>query len=175
MSRKKVSSFIAMSLDGFIADKHGSISFLDPYNKPEEDHGYKEFFSKKDAIIIGANTYKTLLGFSQDLLYEGKETFVVTSQKLTRKGSNVQFYSGDIEELVEQLKAQDRSIYCDGGSQVLKTFFDHKLLDEIIVTIIPILLGEGVPLFTSKQRQDLVLHESKAFSDGLLQIHYLFK
>lgn len=176
MTERKVVLYICMSLDGFIATKDDDLSWLSIVEKKGEDYGYAAFNETVDAYIVGRKTYDKVLELTGGVFPQAEqhECYVIT--RSDRESENgVTFYSGDISELITKLKKQKgKNIYCDGGSQVVKLLMDANLIDEYIVSIIPILLGEGKRLFLGGTPQiKLKALPSKGFDTGLVQIHYV--
>jgi dihydrofolate reductase len=171
MQRPRCSVYIATSLDGLIARKDGRLDWLSIVERPGEDYGYARFFASIDTLVMGRKTYETALSF-EPWPYAGKRTVVLThAAPAPRHGES--FYSGDLGALVEQL-ARDgaRHVYVDGGT-VLSQFLALGLVDDVTVSIIPVLLGEGVPLTQHLGRDvGLRLVESRSFESGLVQLEY---
>jgi dihydrofolate reductase len=174
----KCSVFIATSLDGFIARTDGSIDWLNKANSliPKgEDLGYQQFMSSVDAIVMGRNTFEQVLSFG-DWPY-GNMPVVVLSRQLDSFLENMPPNASLTDEnpttLVQRLSNQGLNhLYIDGGLTV-QSFIAAGLIDEITITIIPILLGEGKPLFGSLPADmELELVESKAFEFGFVQNKY---
>ena len=169
--------FIATSLDGYIADINGSVDFLNEYPDPvNEDMGYHSFIESIDALIMGSKTFETILGFGIDWPYT-KPVYVVTSQerflpeKLIGK---VSFINGSPQQIISQMLAlQHKHLYIDGG-RVIQSFLQENLIDEMIITTVPCLLGSGVALFGSvSQTIFFSCIETKTFSNGLVQCRYV--
>jgi len=172
-TQREVILYIAMSLDGFIAKPDGDISFLSMVEKEGEDYGYVRFMETVDTIILGRKTYDKVLSMGFELPYGDRKVFVLTrnAQPETNK---ITFYSGSLPELVSSMKSQSgKNIYCDGGAETVFCLLQDDLIDEIIISIIPILLGNGISLFkTGLEEKKLQLVNSKSFEKGLVQLHY---
>lgn len=174
MNRPKISVFIAASIDGYIANKEGSVDFLESVRAPHEDYGYKNFLESIDAIIMGRKTYETVLQASE-WPYLRKRS-VVLSHTLSSVNENALLFKGDINSLVTQLFHEGiKSIWVDGGVTIAQ-FLQLKIVDEMIVSIIPMLLGSGIPLFNKIEGCPLNcrLVASKSYSSGLVQVQYKF-
>ena len=144
----KASIFIGISVDGFIARPNGELDFLPPGGG--EPHGYDEFFNSVDALAIGRKTFETVLGFD-NWPYGKKPVFVLSTQSLSRApaGAVVEHLSGDPLEIVSQLEARGiRHIYVDGGITIQR-FLRAGLIQRLIITRVPVLIGDGIPLFGS--------------------------
>jgi len=175
MRSRKVFLYISMSLDGFIATKDDDLSFLSIVEKEGEDYGYAAFSQQIDTYIVGRKTYEKVI----DLIgtfpaAKDYDCYVLTRQDRTPE-EGITFYSGDIVELINQIRAEEgKHIYCDGGAEIVKLFMQADLIDEYIISIIPILLGEGKRLFIGGISTQGLIHQStKTFESGLVQLHYL--
>ena len=172
---RKLSLFIATSLDGYIAKPNDDLSFLNLVEKEGEDYGYAKFAETVDTIIIGRKTYDYVLNKIGPAYYDNgqREVYVITGTERPKSGRTT-FYTGALDELVKQLKSRDgKDIYCDGGAAVITELLKYDLVDEMIISIIPVLVGEGVRLFKDgRPEQELELISSKSFETGLVQLHY---
>jgi len=170
---RKVILFIACSLDGFIAKPNDDLSFLSIVQKDGEDYGYSEFIKTIDTVILGRKTYDWVLTQVPVFPHADKETYVVTHGPRQDIGKT-KFYSGDLEELLIKLKSETgKNIFIDGGAAVVNALLSDNLIDEYIISIIPILLGEGTRLFNdNRPEQKLQLISTKHFDTGLVQLHY---
>lgn len=163
--------YIATSLDGFIARKDGSVDWLSPYENGQEDYGYKEFLKKIGIVIMGNTTYKQVLSFGE-FPYRGKDCFVFTRNKEKHTDENVTFVSKNAKDFISQLR-ENKNIWLVGGASIIDEFLKFDLIDEFIITIIPILLGEGIPLFKGRSNEkNLELIDVKTFDTGLVQLYY---
>ena len=172
---RKISLFIAMSLDGYIAKPNDDLSFLKLVEKEGEDYGYAEFTKTIDTLIIGRRTYDYVLkeiGLSH---YDNgkRDIYVITRTERPQVGRTI-FYTGNITKLVKQLKSEKgKNIYCDGGAEVINELLKHNLVDEFIISVIPVLLGNGTRLFKDgRPEQTLEFIEAKTFETGLTQLYY---
>ncbi|HVY31882.1 MAG TPA: dihydrofolate reductase family protein [Polyangiaceae bacterium] len=171
MQRPRCSVFIATSIDGYIARPDGTFDFLSIVERPGEDYGFADFFATVDALVIGRNTYETALSFPE-WPYAGKRCIVLTHRE-TPTAHGEQFFAGEPAALVDQLAlAGAQRLYVDGGA-VIRQFLLGDLIDDITLSIVPVLLGNGIPLFGSElPEQRLQLQSSKAFESGLVQLCY---
>ncbi|AZQ61188.1 dihydrofolate reductase [Flammeovirga pectinis] len=173
-TRNKV--FIATSLDGFIADKNGGIDWLNETPNPEgDDMGYIDFNTSVDALLMGKNTFETVLGFGIDWPYS-KPVFVLsTTLKEVPEGyeDKVFIVNGTLNEVLDTIHQKGfKNLYLDGG-KTIQSFLKEDLVDDLCLTTIPVLLGEGIPLFTSmNKRQDFELVESKVYLGQIVQSHF---
>lgn len=172
---RNISLFIATSLDGYIAKPNDDLSFLKLVEKEGEDYGYAEFTETVDTLIIGRKTYDYVINEIGPSHYDNgqRDVYVITRTERPKVG-RTNFYTGDITELVKRLKSEKgKNIYCDGGAEVINELLKHDLIDEIIISVIPILLGNGTRLFKDgRPEQILELLEVKTFETGLTQLHF---
>ena len=164
-----------MSLDGFIATKEDDLSWLSTVQVEGEDYGYEAFNETVDTYIVGRRTYEIVLSLTGGVFppAEKHQCYVITKQELAAE-NGVTFYNGSIEDLVNELKAEEgKNIYCDGGAQIVQLLLKKNLIDEFIISVIPILLGDGKRLFLGDSPlAKLKLIESKQYDSGLVQLRY---
>lgn len=172
-TNRKVVLYISMSLDGYIASKENALDFLSLVEQEGEDYGYNDFVQSVDAVIIGRKTYEKVLAMGYAYPHTDKDVYIVTRTPRPAIGS-FQFYTGDLGTLVRRLKAEPgKAIYCDGGAEIANELMQADLIDEYIISIIPVLLGDGIRLFKDgRPEQTLSLLSSKQFEKGLTQLHY---
>lgn len=172
---RKISLFIATSLDGYIAKPNDDLSFLKLVEKEGEDYGYGEFTDTIDTLIIGRKTYDYVLKEIGPSHYDNgqRDVYVITRNKRPQVGRTT-FYTGNLTELVHQLKSESgRNIYCDGGAEVINELLKNDLIDEFIISVIPVLLGNGIRLFKDERpEQILEFITAKTYETGLVQLHY---
>jgi dihydrofolate reductase len=172
---RKLSLFIASSLDGYIAKPNDDLSFLKLVEKDGEDYGYARFTSTIDTIIIGRKTYDYVLKEIGPSHYDNgeRDVYVITRTETPSVGK-IKFYTGELTELVHRLKSQNgKDLYCDGGAEIINELLRNDLIDEFIISVVPILLGDGTRLFKDgRPEQTLEFVISKTFDTGLTQLHY---
>ena len=177
-----VTIHMAASLDGFIARKDGRVDWLETSDEfaggKTLTPGFVEAFLKTiDCYVMGSRTYETALGFEAKgfgWAYGDKPTFVLRRRELPRTHDSNEFYSGDLEELVNgRLRPRYRSIWVAGGSAVSAECVRLGLADEIRYSILPVLIGDGIPFFDKLDR-DVALHlaELKAYKNGMIELRY---
>ena len=172
---RTLSLYIATSLDGYIAKPNDDLSFLKLVEKEGEDYGYAEFTSTIDTIILGRKTYDWVLKEIGASHYDnGQRTVYVITRTERPDVGKTKFYTGDLAELVAQLKSENgKNIYCDGGAEIINELLKNDLIDEMIISIIPVLVGNGTRLFKDgRPEQQLELVHTKTFETGLVQLHY---
>ena len=172
---RKLSLFIATSLDGYIAKPNDDLDFLKLVEKEGEDYGYAEFTANIDTIIIGRKTYDWVVREIGASHYNNgdRNVYVITKTIRQSVGKTI-FYTGNPIELVQQLKnGNGKDIYCDGGAEIINELLKSELIDEFIISIVPVLVGDGIRLFKDgRPEQQLELVNSKTFDTGLTQLHY---
>ena len=178
----RVTIHMAASLDGFIARKDGSVDWLETADEFADGEtlapGAVEAFLKTiDCYVMGSRTYETALGFEAKgfgWAYGDKPTFVLTRRELPRTRDTVSFYSGDLAQLVnERLRPRFHSIWVVGGGAVSGECLRLGLADEVRYSILPILIGDGIPFF-GKLDKDAALHlaEVKGYKNGMVELRY---
>ena len=173
MQGRSVMMFIAMSLDGYIAGPGDDLGFLETVERDGEDYGYQSMLNEVDTVVLGRRTYDQVMRLNAGLAYGDRETYVVSRQASESSG-NLHFHQGDPALLVHMLRLKPGGkILVDGGAEVLHDLFWHRQIDECIISIIPVLLGNGVKLFRDdRPRQALKLVQAKTYDSGLVQLHY---
>jgi len=168
----RCSVFIATSLDGFIAEDDGALDFLAVVEDPTTDYGYGEFIASVDAVVMGRATYEVGLGFAA-WPYGGQRVVVLTSGSPQESANGEEFSSDDPATLVARLGAEGvRRIYVDGGATI-RSFLAAGLIDDIVISVVPRILGRGIPLFgLGIPSLDLRLESSETFDTGLVQLRY---
>ncbi|MDX1666797.1 MAG: dihydrofolate reductase family protein [Saprospiraceae bacterium] len=171
---KQLILYTAASLDGFLARPDGDIGWLhDPaYTLPGEDYGYEDLNNRIDTVLMGYKTYAQILGFDQTPSHEGKRTYVFTRSNDRMDRPEVTFISENVVDFVRQLKVEKgKDIWLIGGGEINALLLDHDLIDQIILSYIPIFLGEGIPLFNGKTREaKFDLTSCHSYESGLTQL-----
>jgi dihydrofolate reductase len=168
----KASVFVGTSLDGFMARTNGALDFLPPGGG--EPHGYDEFMATVDALVIGRNTFDTVLAFDS-WPYGKKPVFVLSTRALppAPPGAMVEHLSGAPAEIVSLLATRSiQHIYVDGGITIQR-FLQAGLIQRLIVTRVPVLIGAGIPLFGPLQSDIILKHIwTQQYTSGLVQSEY---
>lgn len=173
---KKNSVFIATSLDGYIADKKGGIDWLHAIPNPEhDDMGYVAFTSEIDALVMGRTTFETVCGFDIEWPYD-KPVFVLSNklQEIPESHKGKAFLlKGTLTEVLDQINERGfNRLYIDGGTTI-RSFLKEDLIDEMVLTKIPILLGGGAPLFSDLPNElAFELVATKTYLNQVTQNHY---
>jgi len=165
---RKIKLFIACSLDGYIAKEDGSVNWL-PQSK---DSAYNNFYKSIDTVLMGKKTYEQILTFGK-YPYKDKTSYVFTKKpNQKKKDENVEFTS-DAEEFTRELVlSSGKDIWLVGGSDIVTTFLNLKFIDEIILSVIPMVLGKGIPLFKNIRKEiKLELIKTTEY-DELVELSY---
>jgi dihydrofolate reductase len=166
-----VTLFIATSLDGYIAGPDDDLSWL----FTDADYGFTTFFSEVDTLVIGRGTYEVVRRFGE-WPYPGKRSIVVSrKQDLEVDTPDTTIHSGDLEDLLEGLRGEGaQHVWLVGGGELVRSFLEKGLLDRVTVSLHPVLLGHGIPLFPSGFPKTLLMFEdAEAYESGLVQLNYI--
>jgi len=168
----RASVFVGVSVDGFLARPNGDLDFLPPGGG--EPHGYDEFMATVDALVIGRGTFETVLAFGE-WPYGGKRVVVLSSRPLdlSRARGAVEQMSGPPAEIAARLAAQGvRHAYIDGGITIQR-FLRARLIQRLVITRVPVLIGAGIPLFGPLDSDLLLRHvATRQYASGLVQSEY---
>ena len=167
----RMSVFVGTSLDGFIARSNHELDFLPPGGG--EPHGYDEFIATIDVILIGRNTYEKVLTF-ESWPYPGKRVVVLSSRPIPEHaGNKVEHVSGEPAEIASQLAASGaQHVYVDGGVTIQR-FLQAGLIQRIVITRVPVLIGSGIPLFGPLRKDVRLRHIStRTYPSGLVTSEY---
>ena len=181
-TQSRVTIHMAASLDGFIARKDGRVDWLETHDEyaggaTVEPDAVDAFLKTIDCYVMGSHTYETARRFEAQgfgWAYGTTPTFVLTSRELPATRDNVAFRSGDLAQFVNgELRSAYRNIWCAGGGVVAAEFLRLDLADEVRYSILPVLIGDGIPFFEKLDR-DVALHlaEVKAYRNGMLELRY---
>lgn len=172
---RELSLFIAMSLDGYIAQPNDDLGFLKIVEKEGEDYGHADYTDTIDTVVVGRKTYDYVLREIGPSYYDNgkRDVYVVTRTGRPGTGRTI-FHAGSPSDLVQRLKAGGgKNIYCDGGAEIINELLRSDLVDEFIISIVPILVGGGTRLFKDgRPGQQLEFVNAKTFDTGLAQLHY---
>ena len=165
--------YVAASLDGYIARPNGRVDWLESIQTTGDDHGYHAFYDGIDVLLMGRMTFDTLMACAGDWPYPGKPCLVLTRRPHEQLPDGVSMrHCTPSEALMELAKQGHRRIWLVGGGSLAGNCFAASLLDELVVSLVPYLLGAGIPMFSSGLERRLHLHEQRSFSSGVVQLHY---
>lgn len=177
--------FCAASLDGFIAEADDSLEWLQEYEGSFTGAGaepiegaYQRFYAGVGAVVMGSATYEFVLAEVSEWPYKGKPTWILTSRDLPEpegEDVDVRIVKAEVTELVDEMLAAagERHLWVVGGGNVASQFADAGLLDDVLVTVVPIVLGEGKPVFDRRVSScPLELMGTRAFDNGMVELRY---
>ncbi len=169
--RPKISVYIAMSIDGYIARKDGGLDWLEYGHIGDEDYGFKKFIDGIDALVLGKNTYEIVSQFDE-WPYKGKRV-IVLSNTLNEVRKEAELFSGQLTQLASLLYSEGiKYVWVDGGITVSK-FLEAGLVDHITISIIAVVLGSGIPLFSAMNKEHKCrLVSTQSYPSGLVQLKY---
>ena len=165
--------YVASSIDGFIAPEDGSLEWLAPFSDTGEDHGYTEFYASVDALVVGARTYEQMLGFGE-WPHQDRPVTVMSSRQLAVAGGDITVSPFDPGAVVGRLaSAGHERIWLVGGGELASSFAAAGLIDEYVVSYLPVLLGSGMGLLAGHaEAQALQFIDAQTFGDGVVQCRY---
>jgi len=168
--------YIATTIDGFIAREDGSLDWLFEVSNPNNiDHDYGEFYKKIGVVVMGRKTYEEVLGFDVEWPYGNCKTYVVTSDKsYTTKTENTFVLNKIDTTSIQHLKSESqKDIWLVGGGKIITAFLNIDAIDEMIISIVPILIGKGIRLFPDHPKETKFhLINSEKFETGIVNLHF---
>ncbi len=167
--------YVATSLDGYIAKPDGSVDWLESLPETGDDYGYSDFIAGVGVVLMGRVTYEQILAFDLPYPYPGTEGYVFSRTRAGEEDAHVRFVDGeDLAGLIARLKAkQDKNLWLVGGGQLAREFLRLDLIDHIQLFILPLILGDGLPLFPPPTAQrSLALIECRSYANGIAQLSY---
>lgn len=175
--KRKLILYIATSFDHFIARSNGDISWLElpDYVIEGDDYGYQDLLNSVDTTLMGHTTYKILKSFDMPFPYPDKTNYVFSTRNDLENTEYVSFISENIASFVGKLKNQEgKNIWLIGGGKINQILLNYNLIDEMIITVMPIMLGHSVKLFHGVVKEKkLLLTHAKHYKNGVLQLHYI--
>jgi len=172
----KIKLYIATTIDGFIAREDGSLDWLFEIPNPDKtDYGYNKFYSGIDVVVMGRTTYEDVLGFDVEWPYNESKTFVATSDKNYRvKTKNTEVINRIDNETISRIKAAShKNVWLVGGGKVITAFLNNETIDEMILSVIPVVLGKGIRLFPGETKETrFQLTGTKAFETGVVNLEF---
>lgn len=175
---RRIKLYIASSIDGYIARPDGNLDWLLKYPiTPESNYGYDEFWDSVGSVIMGGRTYRDILNMDAVYPYKDKMSYIITQNKINAPTENVHFISDSIIEIISGLKMkEEKDLWLVGGGEIISLFLNYDLVDEMIITIVPTILGNGIPLFPNCPKEsDWDLLDCKSYASGMTQMHYRLK
>lgn len=171
ISRPKISVYIATSIDGYIARKDGNLDWLQYGHIGDEDYGFKKFINSVDVLILGRNTYQVVSTFDE-WPYKEKRV-IVLSNTLNEVRKEAELFSGQLTDLLSKLHSDKVAhAWVDGGITASK-FLEAGRVDELTISIIAMVLGSGIPLFSVMNKEHKCrLVSSQSYPSGLVQLKY---
>lgn len=169
----KTSMYLASSMDGYIARKDGDIGWLGNTDEELRDYGYQEFYSTVDCVVMGGRTYRQIRG-SHEWFYAGKPTWVYTRGTFVADIPDVHHADLPPKELAKRLENEGRlHLWVLGGGEIHSLFLRQGLVDEIRLFVMPLALGEGIPMFAPPiPDQTWRLRATKQWNDSIAELHY---
>jgi dihydrofolate reductase len=175
---RKITVYIATSADGYIARPDGDVEWLDrPHTAG--DYGIRAFYRSIDTILWGRKTYEVALAFQKQGIkgaeFDPKVKNYVFSRQRQPPAPHVEFVNQPIPTFARRLRAiQGKNIWLMGGGGIIASFLDHGQIDDFIIHMIPIFIGDGIPLIAPKHRAiPLTLRSCRRYADGVIRLHYL--
>ena len=173
---RKVKLFIAMSVDGYIADKNGGVAFLQGYEDClENESTYSEFIKNIDTVLMGWNTYNQIITeLSPDnWVYDNLLTYVFTHRE-QQDSDKIIFTSDNLEELIKKLKGvEGKDIWICGGADLVQQAISSDVIDEYLISIIPTILGNGIKLFSQNDAEHKLKLINTITNNGIVELNYI--
>jgi dihydrofolate reductase len=171
---RRVIVHIATSADGYIARPDGDLDWLTSRPAPAGFYGMNAFMKSIDTTLLGRKTYEVSLRMGAK--FDGKSRTIVFSRQAPPPDapSGVEFVSGAIGPFVSRLREQPgKDIWLMGGGEIIASFLDARAIDEFVISVVPVFIGDGIPLIARRHRHvPLDLQSIERFEDGLVQLHY---
>jgi dihydrofolate reductase len=178
---RKIIVYIATSADGFIARKDGAVDWLDR-PRPKGNYGMAEFWKSIDTIILGRKTYDMAVKFIKEGkatpgMFRGIKHYVFSRKPPKKAVEGFEFVKEPLKKFAKRLRAEKgKNIFMLGGAEIIASFLDEGEIDEFVISVIPVFIGEGIPLIAPSRRTvQLKLLSTKKFSDGVVKLHYKVK
>jgi len=169
---RQIIASLATSADGFIARKDGDVGWLDR-PRPAGGYGMAAFFNSIDTVVFGRRTWDVGRRLGQPK-HPGKANYVFTRRPPRRRPEGIAFVQGEIGPFAERLRREKgKDIWLMGGAELFAAFLDAGALDALVLHVVPVLIGEGIPLFAPARREvPLELVRSRRYADGVVRLHY---
>lgn len=172
---RKIILYIAISMDGFIADKQGSVAWLDAFQDIQNTYSYHDFIQEIDTVILGMTTYQQIIHelSPNQWVYEDMDSYVIT-HKPHQNQKNIFFTSDPIEQLVKTLRQKEgKAIWLCGGANLVNQFMKLNLIDEYHLTIMPYFLGKGIRLFEEENPEQKLKCIFTNIENGIIDARYI--
>jgi dihydrofolate reductase len=176
MDTGRVTLYIATSVDGYVADAEGGVDWLEEFQTEsdgnEDVEGFSEFFESVDCLVMGATTYEQVLSFGQ-WPYDDRPTYVLTHRDLSPATEAVEFVARDVADLSTELRQRYEHVWVVGGASTARAFLREREIDVLRLFYVPVLLGDGVPLFGGGyDRQKLRSCDAESHASGIVEHRY---
>lgn len=173
---KKIKLYSSVSLDGYIARKDGRLDWLESINNPNQiDHDYESFYSGIDTLIMGRKTYDIILSYGIEWPYKGKASYIVSrSSNFFISTENTFLLNGDILSKIRELKVMEgKDIWLVGGGKINSLLLNNDLIDEMIISIVPVIIGDGLPMFPDNPKEtNFEMIDAKTFETGIVNLTF---
>jgi dihydrofolate reductase len=171
--KRKFIVYVAVSADGFIARRDGSVDWLDR-PRPKGNYGMAEFYRSVDTCVLGRKTYDLSVSFGMAEGYAGKKNYVFSRTLSKAASPKVNIVGEDVRVFAERMRSErGKDIWLVGGAELVAAFLDCGQVDEFIIHVVPTMIGDGIPLVAPRHRDlGLKLLASKQFPDGVVKLHY---
>jgi dihydrofolate reductase len=169
---RKIIYYAATSADGYIARPDGGVEWLDR-PMPRGKYGMAAFFKSVDTVLMGRETYEVGRRLGQ-VGHPGKKNYVFTRRRPRTRAPDVEFVRGPVADFARRLRAEEgKDVWLMGGAALAASFLDAGQLDELFIHVVPVLIGEGIPLVGPRRRAtSLSLISTHAYPDGVVRLHY---
>ncbi|MGC3978383.1 MAG: dihydrofolate reductase family protein [Paludibacteraceae bacterium] len=171
---KKIKLYIAASIDGYIARNDGDLDWLTEYPiNAETNYGYDIFYESIDTVLMGGRTYRDIQNMDILWPYKDKETYIVTRNPINEK-ENIHCITENVIETILGLRVQNgKDIWLVGGGKLIAALLNENMVDEMIITTIPVILGSGIPLFPDNPKESKwKIASSESYKNGIIQTAY---
>ncbi|SDG68656.1 Dihydrofolate reductase [Pseudomonas benzenivorans] len=173
MHKPSLIYYVAASLDGYIARPDGRLDWLTPLGPASDDPEHQRFYESIDGLLMGRATYEALLALDRAWPYPGKPCIVLTRAELPRATPDVKLIHTPPAAAIAELVASGcRRIWLVGGSSLAGSCYAAGLLDELVIRLVPHLLGAGIPLLATGLERGLTLLQQRSLGNGVVQLHY---
>ncbi|MFN7160054.1 MAG: dihydrofolate reductase family protein [Candidatus Gracilibacteria bacterium] len=167
-----ITLYIAQSIDGYIATPDGSVDWLSPFEGLEEDYGYKVFLDTVDTLIIGRKTFDQIVSFGVWPFFDKKVYVLSRNNAPENIPEGVTFFK-EFEEIKKVMEVSKGNAWLVGGGEIIKLFLESSSIDELILSTIPVMLGDGIPLFPKgSYKGNWSFSEIKTYKNGLITAIY---